>query len=747
MADRMQYQAPSIYSNTSPQMQVDDGTADLLKTQATVFLNNANEAHKRQLQSDLDMAKEEGQRLGYNMGADFRPMKGQSLFSRQFNESGLYTAGQKISMQTQRKVRDLSKQFPANPESLGKALEGWREGFVGDLPEEMQTTFSMNYDQIAIAAMDQAVAQRQEITSQQAAAQFYEFEREITNTVEEIAPVSFRQGPEGDSSRKAIATLRQNFMETLVGNGPEGAYQVAGYDVKAQPGRSGAFTPLEIQKKMDAFDKMVIEAGVFGNFQDEVKAGRGVDAYMQFVKGDIEVSSLDEAALTSRGMSSKKTPLSVRNNNPGNIREGSDGFKSYPTPEAGLNAMKKDLLVKVSGRSDAMKGRFGANYAPTLANVISTWAPPSENDTNNYIRTVSRSAGIPKDKVLTEADVDKIMPAMVKMEGGKAAADYFYGDGTAQEFQVEGMTSVRISDILSNDEMESLASKMRTFIGGINSMEEGEYKKQERNRERYNDDYLRMAYSSALQVQDNPDGSKTVIGGDPVALQTAIGHAINDPMIEVGTIDKLQALAKDIGSGHVDNPMIVGDTWEGISTGVISDYRSIPSQGVSDQTRLQMYNAIDQRNKGQHWTNSNRYRIAQDYADAVLAPEKSAGFSLLGDPNSQSAADRAEWNKLMIQEVLSAEAAGTLPQNPNAIPAQGEFDFVARGREIADQIAAKRNKPDNPKIIEIDNEIDAIEQQMNNPKKGDNVEEIKQRYRELQERRNALQTRQMMGLE
>lgn len=120
-----------------------------------------------------------------------------------------------------------------------------------------------------------------------------------------------------------------------------------------------------------------------------------------------------------------KQPLSVRNNNPGNLR-GPDGeFLVFATKEEGLAAMRKDLAAKVSGRSGAMKRNYGENYQPTIRTLISTYAPTSENDTESYIATVSKATGIADDAILTESDIDKIMPAMIKVEGGAEASANF----------------------------------------------------------------------------------------------------------------------------------------------------------------------------------------------------------------------------------------------------------------------------------------------------------------------------------
>ncbi|CAB5212900.1 hypothetical protein UFOVP191_62 [uncultured Caudovirales phage] len=120
-------------------------------------------------------------------------------------------------------------------------------------------------------------------------------------------------------------------------------------------------------------------------------------------------------------------PLSVRNNNPGNLRPvGSDsGFQQFASAEDGMNAMQRDLQAKVSGNSLVMKSKFGAGYTPTIENVISTWAPPSENNTAAYINDVSRNSGISPTQPLSVADVQKIAPAMIKHEGGDKASAYY----------------------------------------------------------------------------------------------------------------------------------------------------------------------------------------------------------------------------------------------------------------------------------------------------------------------------------
>lgn len=55
----------------------------------------------------------------------------------------------------------------------------------------------------------------------------------------------------------------------------------------------------------------------------------------------------------------------------------------------------------------------------TLRQMISTFAPSNENDTENYINFVASKSGVNPDKALTDSELVAIMPHMIKMEIGK----------------------------------------------------------------------------------------------------------------------------------------------------------------------------------------------------------------------------------------------------------------------------------------------------------------------------------------
>ena len=113
-------------------------------------------------------------------------------------------------------------------------------------------------------------------------------------------------------------------------------------------------------------------------------------------------------------------------NNFGNIRVGGgqwkgagvphNGFETFDTPQAGARAMSINM--------DSVAASLAKEGKPaTLANIIGIWAPPKENDTNAYIRTIAEETGINPGAPLDLTDpVLKagVMHAMARLEKGAA---------------------------------------------------------------------------------------------------------------------------------------------------------------------------------------------------------------------------------------------------------------------------------------------------------------------------------------
>ena len=120
-----------------------------------------------------------------------------------------------------------------------------------------------------------------------------------------------------------------------------------------------------------------------------------------------------------------------RNNNPGDIRDGSfarsqpgyigsDGaFAIFATPDAGYAAQSALL--------------FGKSYINlSIADAITKYAPPSENNTTAYINSITTALGVSSNTPLSSLSADQriaLVHAMSKVEGYKVGTILLVGGG------------------------------------------------------------------------------------------------------------------------------------------------------------------------------------------------------------------------------------------------------------------------------------------------------------------------------
>lgn len=113
------------------------------------------------------------------------------------------------------------------------------------------------------------------------------------------------------------------------------------------------------------------------------------------------------------------TPRGVRNNNPGNIRATSDqwvgkvgvddaGFCVFDTPEHGIRAAARILI------------RYQSRGLKTLRQIIRTWAPENENDTDAYLDHVCQFCCASPDNpyTLTPSRLLTLVNAIIRHENG-----------------------------------------------------------------------------------------------------------------------------------------------------------------------------------------------------------------------------------------------------------------------------------------------------------------------------------------
>ena len=200
---------------------------------------------------------------------------------------------------------------------------------------------------------------------------------------------------------------------------------------------------------------------------------------------------MDELAELIGGEQPKVT--SKPQNNPGNLRPvgASSGFQQYKSPEEGIKAVEDNLLAY---------HKKGIN---TLSGVISRWAPPSENDTNTYIDTVSKRLGIKPN-----AQIDLSDPIQRHLLSGAIIG---YEQGPNKIFKAK----------------EQPIDELASLIGGETSTEQPKQAAQAKQPEQGNEmvaNTLLKAFQLKKQVPGFLASAADVVASAPSAIAGTVGY-------------------------------------------------------------------------------------------------------------------------------------------------------------------------------------------------------------------------------
>lgn len=139
--------------------------------------------------------------------------------------------------------------------------------------------------------------------------------------------------------------------------------------------------------------------------------------------------------------------LAYRNNNPGNLvyvgqpgaTAGAGGFASFQSYDAGLAALKNQIALDAARGTDV-----NGKPTTTVAELISSWAPPSENNTAAYIASVAAQTGFDPDAPLASLGASTAGPVdsavLPDFSSGASTPDFF--GGSQVDLSAVGLGSV-----------------------------------------------------------------------------------------------------------------------------------------------------------------------------------------------------------------------------------------------------------------------------------------------------------------
>ncbi|MDV4212282.1 transglycosylase [Salmonella enterica] len=194
----------------------------------------------------------------------------------------------------------------------------------------------------------------------------------------------------------------------------------------------------QVKKAVEDGTKKTVDA--IHSLGEQLQGGRngedgvGEHGYTSPTEFSAPVNNTIAADLNIGGSNAKNR--NYRNNNLGNLvfanqegatleapnAKGEQRFARFNTPEEGIRALANQVSSYYNGTSAAA----GYQKLQTVSSIISKWAPPKENNTNQYIDNVSKYLGVsPNEKIdVSNPEVmTQLVRAIATKEGGNPAVN------------------------------------------------------------------------------------------------------------------------------------------------------------------------------------------------------------------------------------------------------------------------------------------------------------------------------------
>jgi len=129
-------------------------------------------------------------------------------------------------------------------------------------------------------------------------------------------------------------------------------------------------------------------------------------------------ASLEPEAFPEGVSSAKVWPRGIRNNNPGNIRYTGTRWQGLSDPSSdGEYCIFINVRYGIRAMSKILKSYAGRGLV-SIEDIISTWAPDSENNTASYIYSVAQRMGVDISEALDKSDWPALIEAIIYHENG-----------------------------------------------------------------------------------------------------------------------------------------------------------------------------------------------------------------------------------------------------------------------------------------------------------------------------------------
>lgn len=295
------------------------------------------------------------------LSGDFKPQRNATFAAQEYNRAGFDVTMSELEITMRNRIDTIYNENKHSPAQLKASLDTYREEVEGNLSgsdkADILPQFRAMYDRASLPHLQASVEAHQQTLAATNAAQAMNVFETRKNNAERYA----RTQAIDPKSAAALLEETQEAELLLVKHGPKEAFAFNGVQYEADPTRSGNFTPVDMEKNMQAWEDGMAENAVLGGF-DRAHGIPAKEAYVNAWEAKEKSRSGSPFSLDQVDQLANRMRIDINKE-----RAQSDQFKAELQKQINEDQKVYDDGHTPTGRT--AKRRAAANYPDLIAQM------------------------------------------------------------------------------------------------------------------------------------------------------------------------------------------------------------------------------------------------------------------------------------------------------------------------------------------------------------------------------------------
>jgi hypothetical protein len=198
---------------------------------------------------------------------------GGAIYQAAYNRAAVETGARRLEIAARDRLDQLAREHAANPAAFAAAAKSYRDGMVGELPDQLRPRMAQTFDAIARPYAGQIAQQHERQVADQAIAAWQEAQPRREASVERLARAAMRD----PGAQRALEAELDAATTDLIAMGPRVAFAAGSRSYEADPTRAGALSVEQVTRARQALQERADYGVLMGAYQAGPRSEAWID--------------------------------------------------------------------------------------------------------------------------------------------------------------------------------------------------------------------------------------------------------------------------------------------------------------------------------------------------------------------------------------------------------------------------------------------------------------------------------------